>query len=77
VWGIMKEIHWNQERKISWSCWCSLHDFLREMQDRQLYHTVLWHVQQLYHFFQNPVLNHKSSPHLIFLALQNCKKGVD
>jgi hypothetical protein len=25
VWGVTKEIHWTQERTISWNWWCSLH----------------------------------------------------
>ena len=33
VWGVMKEIHWTQERTISWNWWCSLHVFSRETQD--------------------------------------------
>jgi hypothetical protein len=33
VWGVTTEIHWTQERKISWNWWCSLHVFSRETQD--------------------------------------------
>jgi hypothetical protein len=33
VWGILKQIHWTQERMISWNWWCSLHVFSRETQD--------------------------------------------
>jgi hypothetical protein len=33
VWGVTKEIHWTQERTISWNWWCSLHVFSRETQD--------------------------------------------
>jgi len=28
-------------------------------------------------FFQNPAHDRESNPHLIFLALWNCKKGAD
>jgi len=34
VWGVMKEIYWTQERRISWNWWCSLHVFSGETQDR-------------------------------------------
>jgi hypothetical protein len=30
VWSITKEIHWIQERTISWNWWCSLHVFFQE-----------------------------------------------
>ena len=29
VWGVTKDIHWTQERTISWNWWCSLHVFSR------------------------------------------------